>query len=223
MTPKRFQRLRSVLDRRQPDLTVVMENVHKPHNFSAVLRSCDAVGVFESHAVAPAETFRVFHGLSGGIRRYVEVRRWDEGELGTCLGHLRERGLTILAAHPAPGARDYREVDYTRPTAVLLGQELDGVTEEAAKGADIWVAIPMEGMGRSLNVSVAAALLLFEARRQREAAGLYETSRLDPETRRWKLFEWAYPRLAHLCRERDHPYPELGENGEILGELPGRG
>lgn len=222
MTPKRFQRLRSALDRRQPDLTVVMENVHKPHNFSAVLRSCDAVGVFETHAVAPAETFRVFHGLSGGTRRYVGVRRWDEGELRICLGRLRERGFTVLAAHPAPGARDYREVDYTRPTAVLLGQELEGVTEEAAERADVWVAIPMEGMGRSLNVSVAAALLLFEARRQRRAAGLYETSRLDAETYRRRLFEWAYPRLARLCREREHPYPELGEDGEILGELPGR-
>jgi tRNA (guanosine-2'-O-)-methyltransferase len=222
MTPKRFQRLRSVLDRRQPDLTVVMENVHKPHNFSAVLRSCDAVGVFETHAVAPAGTFRVFHGLSGGTRRYVGVRRWDKGDLGTCLGHLQERGFAILAAHPAPGATDYRELDYTRPTAVLLGQELDGLTEEAAEQADVWVAIPMEGMGRSLNVSVAAALLLFEARRQRRAAGMYEQSRLDVETRRRTLFEWAYPRLARLCREREHPYPELGEDGEILGELPGR-
>ena len=223
MTPKRFRRLRSVLDRRQPDLTVVMENVHKGHNVSAVLRSCDAVGVFETHAVAPTETFRVYHGLSGGVRRYVAVRRWEAGELDACLRHLREQGFSILAAHPAAGAQDFREVDYTRPTALVLGQELDGVTDEAARRADAWVKIPMEGMARSLNVSVAAALILFEAQRQRREAGLYETCRIDPATYKAALFEWAYPRLADLCRRHEHPYPELGADGEILGQLPGRG
>lgn len=220
MTPKRFQRLRSVLDRRQPDLTVVMDNVHKPHNFSAVLRTCDAVGVFETHAVAPADTFRLFHGLSGGARRYVGVTRWDE--LQACFEHLGDGGFTVLAAHPEARARDFRELDYTRPTALLLGQELDGLTDEAKELADGWIAIPMEGMGRSLNVSVAAALVLFEAQRQRREEGMYDTCRLDPATYQRTLFEWAYPRIATLCRERRHPYPELGESGEILGELPGR-
>jgi len=223
MTPKRFRRLRSVLDRRQPDLTVVMENVHKPHNFSAVLRSCDAVGIFETHAVAPADTFRVYDGLAGGTRRYVGVHRWDPPRLADCLDHLRQRGLSILAAHPDPRARDFREVDYTRPTALLLGQELDGVTREAARLADAWVVIPMAGMSRSLNVSVAAALILFEAQRRRREAGLYDACRLDAATYRATLFEWAYPQLADLCRRHGHPYPALDENGEIVGELPGRG
>lgn len=220
MLPRRFHHLRSVLDRRQPDLTVLMDNVHKPHNFSAVLRSCDAAGVFHTHAVAPAETFRLFHGLSGGARRYVGVTRWDDS--GTCFEHLHGEGFQVLAAHPAPAARDYREVDYTLPTALLLGQELDGLTETSLRRADGLIAIPMEGMVRSLNVSVAAALLLFEAQRQRRAAGMYDTCRLDRETYHRTLFEWAYPKLAHLCRQHDHPYPELGEDGEILGPLPGR-
>lgn len=220
MTPERFRRLRAVLDRRQPDLTVVMENVHKPHNFSAVLRSCDAVGVFETHAVAPAETFRTYRGLSGGTRRYVGVRRWDD--LAACFAHLREGGFQVLAAHPAPDAVDFRQLDYTLPTALLLGQELEGVSEQAAGRADRWVVIPMEGMGRSLNVSVAAALLLYQAQHQRQEAGLYDASRLDPEVHRRTLFEWAYPRIAHLCRQHDHPYPQLDEDGEIVGDLPGR-
>lgn len=223
MTPERFNRLRAVLDRRQPDLTVVMENVHKPHNFSAVLRSCDAVGIFETHAVAPADTFRVYDGLSGGTRRYVGVRRWDPPQLGTCLDHLRGRGFSILAAHPAARAQNFRSVDYTRPTALLLGQELDGVTETAARLADAWVVIPMAGMARSLNVSVAAALILFEAQQQRREAGLYDTCRLDPEIYETTLFEWAYPRLADVCRRHAQPYPELDEEGEIVGDLPGTG
>jgi tRNA (guanosine-2'-O-)-methyltransferase len=78
----------------------------------------------------------------------------------------------------------------------------------------------MEGMGTSLNVSVAAALLLFEAQRQRRAAGLYDAPRLDPETYALTLFEWTWPEIAARCRKRGAPYPALNEEGEIVGEVP---
>jgi len=218
MTPRRFAKLRAVLERRQPDLTVLMENVHKSHNFSAVLRTCDAVGIGEVHAVAPEATVRVYSGLAGGAHRWVEVHKW--ASLEEAFSVLRRQGLQILAAHPARDAVDYRTLDYTRPTAVLLGQEKDGVTAEAAAGADGWIAISMLGMGLSLNVSVAAALILFEAQRQRVEAGLYDRPRLPVEIRQRRLFEWAYPEIARLCRQREIPYPELSDDGEILGEVP---
>lgn len=214
---RRLQHLRAVLDRRQPDLTVLMENVHKSHNLSAIVRSCDAVGVLEVHAVSRRERVRLFHKIAGGTRRYLEVRR--HRSLSAAFAHLEERGFTILAAHPATGAVDFREVDYTRPTAILLGQEKDGVSAPAASLAHRWVAIPMLGMGTSLNVSVAAALILFEAQRQRRAAGLYARSRLDPERYRQKLFEWIYPRVAEVCRRRSLPYPALDEEGRLVGPV----
>jgi tRNA (guanosine-2'-O-)-methyltransferase len=218
MTPRRFHRLRQVLDRRQPDLTVVLENVHKPHNLSAIVRTCDAVGVFEAHAVTPDGTLDLVDAVAQGTRRWMRLR--THPTLYEAFDLLRERGFRILAAHLEPRAVDYREIDYRRPTAVLLGQEKDGVTAEAAARADDLVAIPMLGMVTSLNVSVAAALLLFEAQRQRAAAGLYGRRRLDDETYRHTLFEWAYPGLAELCRREGLPYPPLGEDGEILGPVP---
>ncbi|MFP5285339.1 MAG: TrmH family RNA methyltransferase, partial [Thermoanaerobaculia bacterium] len=136
------------------------------------------------------------------------------------VAQLKERGFRILAAHPEERAVDYREVDYTLPTAVLLGQEETGVTPRAVEMADELVVIPMMGMGLSLNVSVAAALILFEARRQRAAAGLYDRPRLEPDLRDRLLFEWTYPVLARLCRTKKVEYPRLGEDGEILGSLP---
>lgn len=217
-TPRRYRRLREVLRRRQPDLTVLMEVVHKPHNLSAVIRSCDAVGVHRVHAIPEKGSASPFHGISGGVKRYVEVRDWDSVEAAT--EHLHARDHQILAAHPAPEATEYHQVDYTRPTAILLGQEKDGLTETALAVADRRISIPMEGMGASLNVSVAAALVLFEAQRQRRAAGLYDTCRLDPETFETTLFEWAFPKIARLCRERGMPYPEVAEDGTILGEVP---
>lgn len=218
MTPRRFRRLRQVLDRRQPDLTVVLENVHKPHNFSAIVRSADAVGVFAAHAVTSDGTLPVADAVAQGTKRWMRVR--THASLYEAFDVLREAEMQVLAAHLDEGAVDFREIDYTRPTAILLGQEKDGVTTEAAARADRWVVIPMRGMAASLNVSVAAALLLYEAERQRTAAGLYDRRRLDDETYRRTLFEWAYPDHAERCRREGAPYPALGEDGEILGELP---
>jgi len=218
-TPKRFHRVRAVLDRRQPDLTVLLEDVQIPRNLAALLRTCDAVGVLEAHAVwRERGQLKISRPASGGTRKWVPVRR--HRDLDDAVAHLREGGLRIVAAHPADRAVDYREVDYTRPTAVLLGQEETGVTSRAVDMADDLVVIPMMGMGLSLNVAVAAALILFEARRQRDAAGLYGQRRLDPELYDRLLFEWTYPVLARLCRKKKAPYPRLGPDGEILDPLP---
>ncbi len=218
MTPERFRTLRAILDRRQPDLTVLMDRVHKPHNFSAVLRTCDAVGVFEAHIVPTAE-FSMAHGTASGSNRYVRVARHTTPH--DAMRALRDHGMRIAAAHPAEDAMDFRAVDYTGPTAILLGTELEGLTEAAAKAADLRIAVPMVGAVESLNVSVAAAVILYEAQRQRTAAGLYHAPRLDRELYRGTLFEWAYPRIADLCRRRGVVYPELDpETGEILGEVP---
>ena len=215
MNPRRFQRLRSVLARRQPDLTVLLENVHKPHNFSAVVRTADAVGVWEAHAVVPAGGLPLHHLAAGGSRRWVGVRVYEH--LDDALTVLREQNLQLLAAHPSDRAVDFREIDFTLPTAVLFGQEKDGLTEAALAAADRQIHIPMEGMVASLNVSVAAALILFEAQRQRRLAGLYETSRLDPEVFERTLFEWCYPEIAEEYRRRSAAYPALDEDGEIAG------
>ena len=216
MNPRRFRRLRSVLERRQPDLTVLLENVHKPHNFSAVVRTADAVGIWEAHAVVPEGGLPMHHVTAGGSRRWVGVR--VHADLGGALEALREGDSQLLAAHPSPRALDFREVDFTRPTAVLFGQEKDGLTESALAAADHRIRIPMEGMVASLNVSVAAALILFEAQRQRRQAGMYDHLRLDPDLFERTLFEWAYPEIAEQCRRHGQPYPPLSPEGEIQSE-----
>ncbi len=216
MTPARYRRLRSILDRRQPDLTVLVEGLSKPHNVAAVIRTCDAVGVFEAHAVATggAPAFAPSRLVSGGSGRYVPVR--VHADLEAAVGALHGAGFRVLAAHLAPGAVDFRRVDYTLPTAILLGTELEGVSAEAEALADGAIAIPMAGAVASLNVSVAAAVILYEAQRQRAAGGFYDGCRLDEATCQRLLFEWGYRRLAHRYRQKGIPYPRLGPEGEIL-------
>ncbi len=205
-----------MLERRQPDLTVLMDRVHKSHNFSAILRNCDAVGVLEAHVVTPPNGLDLHHGTSAGTKKWVSVHR--HRTVPDAIARLKEGGFRLVAAHPASDAADYREVDYTGPTAIALGAELHGLSPETVRRADQLVSIPLSGMVHSLNVSVATALILFEARRQRETAGMYERSRLDAETFAARLFEWAYPSLARKRKAAGQPYPALTEDGEIVRE-----
>jgi tRNA (guanosine-2'-O-)-methyltransferase len=213
MTPERFAKLKRVLAARQPDLTVLMENVHKSHNIAAILRTCDAVGVYRANGISEEGEIERHHMVSAGSRKWVDVRLHDH--LDAACAALRAEGCQLLAAHLSKDGRDYREFDYTRPTAFVLGSELWGVTTKAAALADAHVVIPMEGLVSSLNVSVAAALLLYEARRQREAAGCYDNCRLAPDDYTRTLFEWSHPRIARRCRARGLPYPPLTENGDL--------
>lgn len=215
MTPQRWELLKDRLDRRQPDLTVVLERVHKPHNLAAVVRSADAAGLFEAHIVPGEGGSHISPQTAQGAEKWVRLHRHRDIRQAA-LG-LKERGFTILATHLDAEAVDFREVDFTRPTAVIFGAEKEGVSEEAAALADRTIRIPMEGLVQSLNISVACALVLFEAQRQRRAAGLYDRRRLDADIYERTLFEWAYPHVARRCRERGEPYPDLDEGGFLAG------
>ena len=213
MTPERFEKLRRTLLRRQPDLTVLADSVNKPHNVSAILRTADAVGILKVHAISASGAMRRHHMISGGAKRWVDVVVHPSIEAG--IARLRADGWRLVAADGSARARDFRDEDYTAKVAIILGAELVGLSSAAIEQADVHVAIPMHGLGQSLNVSVAAAVILFEAERQRIAAGLYEQSRLPPDDFERTLFEWCYPDIAARCREHARPYPALTADGTL--------
>ena len=220
LLPRRFERLRAVLDQRMADLTLVLEHVHKPHNLSAILRSCDAAGVLEAHVINLKGRTPTFNDTALGSQKWVELQSHSDSE--TVLRQLRDRGFRLVGTHLGVEAIDYRDGDYTGPTAFLLGAEKWGLSDTAASLVDQAVFIPMRGMVQSLNVSVAAATLLFEALRQRRAAGVLPQrgEGLPADLYRRRLFEWAYPEVAAWCREQGRDYPELDAQGAIAEELP---
>ena len=138
------------------------------------------------------------------------------------LQHMRQRGFRIYGTHLGTAAVDYRQCDFTGPTAFVLGAEKWGLSADAAAMVDQPLFIPMGGMVQSLNVSVAAAVLLFEALRQRQAAGRVPEAGegLDPDLYRRTLFEWAYPEVARWCRQTGRDYPGLDGDGNLLEALP---
>jgi tRNA (guanosine-2'-O-)-methyltransferase len=217
-TADRQERLDRVLAQRQHDLTVFTESLNKPRNFSAIVRTCDAVGINEMHAVPGEEGLAIHWKTSQGAEKWMQIRAHESLHSGC--RYLQERGFQLIAAHLSDSATDYRELDYTRPTALLVGSELFGVSEAALAEADQQVMIPMLGVTQSLNVSVACAIVLYEAMRQRQAAGMYDRPVPADAAHSRQRFEWLHPQVAEFCRERGLDYPELDEVGDIIGDFP---
>lgn len=181
MTAAREKRLREICARRQMDLAVILENVHDPHNISAVLRTCDAVGV-QSVFVLYTETSLDFGRVHLGRKSSASARKWVDvylyRDLNTCFNDVKQRYHRVLAAQAVPGSQSLYSSTLTEPTALLFGNEKDGVSPESLALADGALNIPQSGMVRSLNISVACAVVLYEAFRQRASKGFYD---VDPD------------------------------------------
>jgi tRNA (guanosine-2'-O-)-methyltransferase len=180
MTEDRKARLKSVLARRQPDLTLVLNNIHDPHNVSAILRSCDAFGVFGVHLYYTKEKFpSLANSSSGSAKKWIDLTRHRDA--GAMIQGMRDQGMQIVGTGFSPTAKPIMDIDFTRPTAIILGNEHRGMDPDVKVHVPDEIYIPMFGMVQSLNVSVAAATILYEAMRQRLAAGMYEKSFLDED------------------------------------------
>ncbi|MGO1295708.1 MAG: tRNA (guanosine(18)-2'-O)-methyltransferase TrmH [Vibrio sp.] len=218
MNPERYARIQTVLRARQTDLTLCLEEVHKPNNVSAIIRSADATGLHRIHAVWPNKQMKTLAHTSAGARNWVEVETHDT--IQAAVSELKNQGMQILLTHLSETAVDFRDVDYTQPTAIILGSEKTGISAEALALADQDIVIPMVGMVQSLNVSVASALILYEAQRQRQIAGMYDRSEspLPQETIQRVLFERGHPVLAKVAKRKGLPYPPLDDEGQIIAE-----
>jgi len=190
ITERRLSRLRSAIERRQPDLHLVLENVHDPHNVSAVLRTCDAVGVGMVHLVYTYEKFpkRIERTSSASAWKWTEITPHESIE--ECYAHLRSIGCRIYATDLSERAESLYTFDMRGPVALVFGNEKRGVSKEASELADGNLLIPMMGLIQSLNISVACAVTLYEALRQRTEAGMYDRPALPEAELAVRLKEW---------------------------------
>jgi len=191
LTEKREKKFREVLSKRQPDLTVVMENVHDPHNIFAIMRSCDAIGIMEIYIINTQGMKKKGAGnkSSSSANKWVKAHNFSSVE--ACVLALRAKNYKIIATHLASDSKSLYETDLTEPVALVFGNEKDGVSEAFLPHVDGNMIIPMVGQIQSLNVSVACAVSLYEAYRQRLQAGHYENTKLTPEQTEEIYTAWA--------------------------------
>jgi tRNA (guanosine-2'-O-)-methyltransferase len=179
MTPEREERLKNVLHKRQPDLTVVLENVFDPHNISAVMRTCDAVGIQDIYVLNTKINKHKKWGdmSSSSAAKWLTVHEHDDASV--CFAELRKKFPLILTTHLSASSISLYEINFTNSVALIFGNEHEGVSEEIRALADGNFVIPQVGMIRSLNISVACAVSLYEAFRQKQAVAHYNKIKLS--------------------------------------------
>jgi len=195
MTPERREKFISVLSRRQNDITVVLENVFDPHNISAVMRTCDAVGVQDIYVLNTKIPPHKKWGAksSSSAAKWLTIHQYENAE--ECFSSLRKNYSTILTTHLSSDAVSLHQIDFTKSIALVFGNEHEGVSEEIRKLADRNFIIPQVGIIRSLNISVACAVTLYEAFRQKNNAGHYKEQKLAGEQMNRLLNEWGVEKL----------------------------
>jgi tRNA (guanosine-2'-O-)-methyltransferase len=192
MTPERKERLLNVLNKRQHNITVVLENVFDPHNISAVMRTCDAVGVQEIYVL----NTKIPPHKKWGSKSSSSAAKWltifEFTDAQECIKKLKETCATILTTHLSSDAKSLYDINFTGSVALVFGNEHDGVSKEIRDLADGNFVIPQVGIIKSLNISVACAVSLYEAFRQKNNAGDYEKRNLPDASFNALLDEWGF-------------------------------
>jgi tRNA (guanosine-2'-O-)-methyltransferase len=194
MTEERRQKFERVLAHRQTDLTVVLENVFDPHNISAVMRSCDAVGIQEIYVLNTKIPRHKKWGFrsSSSAAKWLTVHQFEN--TAECFAAIRENYSSIFTTSLTNNSISLYSMDLTQSIALVFGNEHSGVSDEINALADGNFLVPQVGMIQSLNISVACAVTLYEAYRQKQAAGHYEHQKLSSELSHNLFNQWSLNR-----------------------------
>ncbi|MEP7080566.1 MAG: RNA methyltransferase [Ginsengibacter sp.] len=194
MTPQRYDRLTKVLNHRQPDLTIVLENVFDPHNVSAVMRTCDAVGIQEvfilNDRIPPHKKWG--YRSSSTATEWLTIHQFTDAE--SCFKTVKEKYEKVYASHLTEKAADLYKVDFAQSIALVFGNETFGISDGIKRYIDGYFTIPQVGIIKSLNISVACAVTLYEAFRQKTNKGHYEKNKMSPEVRNALEEKWKMPK-----------------------------
>lgn len=185
---KRFQ---DIIKFRTRHIALVVENVFQPHNASAVLRSCDCFGIQDVHIIENYNTYNVNPNIALGASKWLSLKKYNQKEFNTpdCLVALKKQGYKLVATSPHNFDYTIHDLPIDQKVAIMLGTELQGLTDKAFELADTVVNIPMFGFTESFNISVSAALIMFELTRRLHDSNI--DWRLDEEEQTEVLLDWA--------------------------------
>lgn len=207
ITAERLHRMYQVLGLRTRHLTVVLEDIYQPHNASAVLRSCDCFGIMDVHIIENRNVYQVNPDVALGSSKWLSMHQYnkDGDNTASCYKHLREAGYRIVATGPHKDDCLLHELDLSQKTALVFGNELDGLSNGALEQADAYVKIPMVGFTESLNISVSAAVCMSQL-----------ASRLRDSNINWALSEEERTDILIQWVKNTLKYPENVEKEYIL-------
>lgn len=190
MRPEREEKFKKAISKKQGNLAMILEDVHDPHNISAVLRSCDAVGVQEVYIVDSfaKDSMKFGKKSSASASKWLDFHFYDKIE--DCISEVKLRYDKVLSTHLGAESVSLYDCDLTASVALLFGNEKDGVSQKGLELSDGNFIIPQVGLIQSLNISVACAISLYEAYRQREIAGMYDSPVLSQDAQTALFNDW---------------------------------
>ncbi len=190
---ERKQRIEEILTQKQPTLQVMLDNVSNSQNISAIIRSCDGVGVLNLYySTVDNLDLRIHKTITQGTHRWLNRERVEFDKRVNFLKKKQKEGFQVVVTHLGEESVSFSKVDYSKPIILVMGNEHDGISNEVLAVADVNIVIPMRGMAQSLNVSVATALILYEAGRQRDEVQMYDEPQISIENREKIMEEWIY-------------------------------
>ena len=204
LTDKRKQTFKDVLSQRTRHFTVVLEDIYQAHNASAVVRTCDIFGVQDIHAIENKYTNKVSRHVAKGSQKWLNIKRYrEDGDNTTaCLNHLKKEGYQIIGTTPHNNSCMLQEFDITKKSTFVFGVEAEGISDIVKDNADGFLKIPMVGFTESLNISVAAAIILQDV-----------TTKLRESTINWQLkdqekkvlyFDWVKKTIKNVDKIEEY-------------------
>jgi tRNA (guanosine-2'-O-)-methyltransferase len=206
VTDKRKETFTKVLEERTRHFTVVLEDIFQPHNSSAVIRSCDIFGVQDVHVIQNKYSSTVSRHVAKGSQKWLDIKKYNQSATNTqdCLDDLRKDGYQIIATTPHNESCFLHEFDITKKSAFVFGVEKEGVSEYTMNQADGFLKIPMVGFTESLNISVAAAIILQDITTKLRASTV--DWQLSDQEKRELYFDWVHKSIKSIEKisERYH-------------------
>ncbi|MBI9104478.1 MAG: RNA methyltransferase [Spirochaetales bacterium] len=206
LTQERWEKIQKVADERTRYISVVMENVYYTQNMSAVVRTCDSLGVQDLHIVGQKNSARINKNVAKGSSNWTTIHRDTRRPVEESLGAIKESGYRLVATLPREDARPLDELDLTKgKIALIFGQEICGLSETAAEMADEAVTIPMYGFAESFNISVSAGICLYELKKKLLTSDI--DWHLTSEEQRELHYRWIRKTLKHIDEmEKEYEY-----------------
>ena len=204
VSEKRKATFQKVLEERTRHFTVVLEDIYQPHNTSAVVRSCDIFGVQDVHIIQNKYSSKVSRHVAKGSQKWLSMHKYDQEANNTqnCLETLRNDGYQIISTTPHNESCMLHEFDITKKSAFVFGVEKEGVSEFTMNQSDGFLKIPMVGFTESLNISVAAAIILQDITTKLRASNL--DWQLAASEKEQLYFEWVQKSIKSIQKITEH-------------------
>ena len=211
LTEKRKTTFKKVLNNRTRHFTLVLEDIYQPHNSSAVYRTCDIFGIQDLHIIENRYINRVSKYVAKGSQKWITSHRYknDGNNTKVCLDNLKVKGYQIIATTPHTDSFLLQNFDINKKTAFVFGSEAEGVSNIVKDNADGFLKIPMVGFTESLNISVAAAIILQHVTSKLRSSNLIWT--LNHSEKEILYFEWIKKTIKNVDKIEAHYHQELNK------------